>query len=64
MPITEYQIKLVTSIERMVTEAIELNGGERELFKVFHDHLDTYREILRISTHQELDELAQRYEGF
>ncbi len=64
MPLTEQQTRLAGAIDRHVRHVLAQGGGDEELLMSLADHLGTFKQVLDLSTGEEMDALCQRYEGF
>jgi hypothetical protein len=64
MPLTEQQTRLAGSIDRHVTHVLAQGGGEEALLRSLADHMGTFKQLMDMSTGEEMNALCERYEGF
>ena len=64
MPLTEKQIDLARIIDRYVKQLYRNGGSDEDLLMTMYEYMGTFKQLLDTSTHQEINELCQRYDGF
>ena len=64
MPLTEKQNHLASIIDEYVKQTIKNGGNDEDLLTSMYAYMGTFKQLLDTSTHQEMDELRQRYDGF
>jgi hypothetical protein len=64
MPLTEQQTQLAGAIDRHVRQVLAQGGGDEELLMSLADHMGTFKQVMDLSTGEEMNALCQRYEGF
>jgi hypothetical protein len=64
MPLTERQTHLASIIDKYVKQTIRNGGSDEDLLVSMYDYMGTFKQLMDSSTHQEMDELPQRYDGF
>ena len=64
MPLTEQQTRLAGAIDRHVRHVLAQGGGDEALLLSLADHMGTFKQVMDLSTGEEMDALCQRYEGF
>lgn len=64
MPLTEKQNHLASIIDKYVKQTIKNGGNDEDLLTSMYTYMGTFKQLLDTSTHQEMDELCQRYDGF
>lgn len=56
--------QLVTKINSCANEIFAKGGGDEELLMSIHDHMGQIKKIMDASTHSEMDDYCQKYNGF
>jgi hypothetical protein len=64
MPLTEQQTQLAGAIDRHVRHILAQGGGDEELLMSLADHMGTFKQLMDLSTGEEMNALCQRYDGF
>jgi hypothetical protein len=64
MPLTEQQAQLAGTIDRHVKHVLAQGGGDEELLMSLADHMGIFKQLMDISTGEEMNALCQRYDGF
>ena len=64
MPLTEQQTELARAIDTHVTHVLAHGGGDEELLVTLADHMGTFKQLMDMSTGEEMNALCQRYDGF
>jgi hypothetical protein len=64
MPLTEQQTQLAGTIDRHVKHVLAQGGGDEELLMSLADHMGTFKQLMDLSTGEEMNVLCQRYDGF
>ena len=63
MPLTEQHIRLAVTIDRHVNQVLASGGGDEELLLSMSDHMGTFKQLLDMCSHGEIDILCQQYDG-
>jgi hypothetical protein len=64
MPLTEQQTRLAGAIDRHVRHVLAQGGGDEALLMSLADHMGTFKQVMDMSTGEEMNALCQRYDGF
>jgi hypothetical protein len=64
MPLTEQQTRLAATIDTHVTDVLAHGGGDEALLVTLADHMGTFKQLMDMSTGEEMNALCQRYDGF
>ena len=64
MPLTEQQTRLAGTIDGHVQHVLARGGGDEELLVSLADHMGTFKQLMDMSTGEEMNALCERYEGF
>ena len=64
MPLTEQQTRLASTIDQHVKHVLAQGGGDEALLMSLADHMGTFKQLMDMSTSEEMNALCQRYEGF
>jgi hypothetical protein len=64
MPLTEQQTRLAATIDRHVKRILAQGGGNEELLMSLAHHMRTFKQVMDLSTGEEMNMLCQRYDGF
>jgi tRNA G37 N-methylase TrmD len=64
MPLTEQQTRLAGVIDRHVRHVLAQGGGDEALLMSLADHMGTFKQVMDLSTGEEMNVLCQRYDGF
>jgi hypothetical protein len=64
MPLTDQQTRLADAIDRHVRRVLAQGGGDEALLMSLADHMGTFKQVMDMSTGEEMNALCQRYEGF
>ena len=64
MPLTEKQIRLASIIDKYVKQIIKNGGDDEDLLISMYEYMGTFKQLMDVSTQQEMNELCQRYDGF
>jgi uncharacterized protein YhfF len=64
MPLTEQQTRLASIIDQHVKHVLAEGGGDEALLMSLADHMGAFKQLMDMSTSEEMNALCQRYEGF
>lgn len=64
MPLTAQQTRLAVTIDTHVKHVLAHGGGDKELLMSLADHMGTFKQLMDMSTGEEMNTLCQRYDGF
>ena len=64
MPLTAQQIRLAVAIDTHVTHLLAHAGGDEALLVSLADHMGTFKQLMDMSTGEEMHALCERYDGF
>jgi hypothetical protein len=64
MPLTDQQTRLAATIDRHVKRILAQGGGDEALLMSLADHMGTFKQVMDLSTGEEMDMLCQRHDGF
>ena len=64
MPLTDQQTRLAGAIDRYVRHVLAQGGGDEELLLSLANHMGTFKQVMDMSTGEEMNALCQRYDGF
>jgi hypothetical protein len=64
MPLTDQQTQLAATIDRHVKCILAQGGGDEALLMSLADHMGTFKQVMDLSTGEEMDMLCQRHDGF
>jgi hypothetical protein len=64
MPLTEQQTRLADTIDRHVKHIVAQGGGDEQLLRSLADHMGTFKQLMDLSTGEEMNALCERYDGF
>ncbi len=64
MPLTNKQTQLAQTIDRWVKTIEQDGGGDTELLEKAYMHMTTFKQLLDISTQEQMDSLCESYPGF
>jgi hypothetical protein len=64
MPLTAQQTRLACTIDTHVKHVLAHGGGDEELLVSLADHMGTFKQLMDMSTGEEMNGLCQRYDGF
>jgi hypothetical protein len=64
MPLTDQQTRLAGAIDRHVRHVLAQGGGDEALLMSLTDHMGTFKQVMDLSTGEEMNALCQRYDGF
>jgi len=64
MPLTEQQTRLASIIDQHVKHVLAEGGGDEALLMSLADHMVAFKQLMDMSTIEEMNALCQRYEGF
>ena len=64
MPLTEQQAQLAATIDTHVTHVLAHGGEDEALLMPLADHMGTFKQLMDLSTGEELNALCERYKGF
>lgn len=61
---TDTQIKLATTIDDHVNRVLAKGGGDEELLRSMVDQMATFKQLMEISSQEEMNTLCARSDGF
>lgn len=64
MALTTNQIELAGTIDAYVQQIVASGGGDEEILRTMSDYMASFKQLLDMSSRQEMDLLCQRYAGF
>jgi hypothetical protein len=64
MPLTDQQTRLAGAIDQHVRHVLAQGGGDEALLLSLADHLGTFKQVMDLSTGEEMNALCQQYDGF
>ncbi len=64
MPLTAQQTRLAVTIDTHVRQITAHGGGDEVLLVSMYDHMGTFKQLMEMSTGEEMNVLCQRYSGF
>ena len=64
MPLTAQQTRLAKTIDIHVKRILAHGGGDEVLLLSLAEHLPTFKQLMDMSTGEEMDALCDRYDGF
>jgi len=64
MPLTPQQTRLAVTIDTHVTRLLAHGGGDEALLASLADYMGTFKQLMDLSTGEEMNALCQQYEGF
>ena len=62
--LSNQQIRLATAIDDHVNRILANGGGDEALLRSLYVHMDTFKQLLDLSSQAEIDTLSERYDGF
>jgi len=63
MPLTAQQTRLAGTIDTPVTHVLAHGGGDEALLVSLADHMGTFKQLMEMSTGEEMNVLCQQYDG-
>ncbi len=64
MPLTDKQIRLAATIDKYVKSTLAKDVGDESILVSMYDYMDTFKQLLDISTDSQMFQLCQQYDGF
>ena len=64
MQLTTKQTQLAQTIDRWVKTIEQAGGGDTQLLEKAHMHMATFKQLLDISTQEQMNFICQTYPGF
>jgi len=64
MALTDQQINLTKRIDQHVEHVIRDGGADEELLLSMGDYMGTFKQVMDMSTHEEMQLLGEQYPGF
>ncbi len=64
IPLTQKQIQLARRIDEHVGHVIANGGDDEDLLRSLYDYMDAFKQLMDMSTTEEMNTLCQRYDGF
>ena len=64
MPLTAQQTRLALTLDRHVKQVLAHGGGEEALLLSLADCMPTFKQLMDISTSDDMDRLCEQYDGF
>lgn len=64
MALTTNQIELAGTIDAYVQQIVAGGGGDEEILRTMSDYMAPFKQLLDMSSRQEMDLLCQQYAGF
>lgn len=64
MSLTNQQMRSARTIDTWVKDILKRGGGDVEILEGMHDYMATFKQIMDVSTDEEMNMLGAKYEGF
>jgi hypothetical protein len=64
MPLTRKQLQLAETIDRWVLSIEKRGGAEGEILEGMYEYMATFKHVMDISTHEEMNLLFTTHAGF
>lgn len=64
MALTTNQMELAGTIDAYVQQIVAGGGGDEEILRTMSDYMAPFKQLLDMSSRQEMDLLCQQYAGF
>lgn len=64
MLLTKQQTRLASTIDTHVKRVLAHGGGDKALLVSLADYMGTFKQLMDMSTGEEMNALCQRYDGF
>ena len=64
MPLTEQKTRLAVTIDTHVKHILANGGGDEDVLRSLADYMDTFKQLMDMSTSEEMNAFCEQYEGF